>query len=81
MTIGMPLAFAESSAFCAMPYGIASRTMPAALTPWAWLTHEAIAVGLPWPSHSWNLSPALASAVFMVAAVTTKPGMCASSGM
>src|SRR6516225_3438101 len=75
MMIGTPLDLAESSAFCTIPYGMASRTMPAAPAPWAWLTHAAIAVGLPWPSHSWNFSPALASATFMVAAVTTKPGM------
>jgi hypothetical protein len=37
-------------------------------------------LGVPEPSHSWNFRPALASATFMVCAVTTKPGMCASSG-
>src|SRR6266496_4475341 len=39
---------------------MASRMMPAAPAPAAWLTHEAIVLGVPEPSHSWNFRPALA---------------------
>ena len=63
-----------------MPYGIASGTMPAALAPWAWHARGDRA-RVPLAVAHLELQPTLASATFMVAAVTTKPGMCASSGM
>ena len=54
--------------------------MPAAPAPVACCTHEATVLGWPLPLQIWRFMPTLASATFMVAAVTTKPGMNWTSG-
>jgi hypothetical protein len=55
--------------------------MPAAWAPVAWVTQAAIADGWASPLQTWRFRPTLASAVFIVAAVTTNPGICCTSGM